>query len=891
MSEPKPTVAGEDLSTRSSASASDLLKERAAQPVESESLVEPVEASESRVERVEASAPPVEPVETSGPLVERAEASESRVERVEASAPPVEPVEASGPLVEPVETSGPLVERAEASESRVERVEASAPPVEPAEASESLVELVETPPRAKKVPTRREFHGDVFVDDYEWMRAKDDPEVIAYLEAQNAYTEAQTAPLESLRKDIFNEIRSRTKETDMSVPVRSGRYWYYVRTEEGKSYAIRCRCPISGDDDWTPPEISPETPIEGEQVLLDSNVEAEGHEYFALGAHSVSHDGRLLAYSTDTVGDERYTLRIKDLETGELLPDVITGTAGGATWSKDGRHLFYLTVDEAWRPDTVWRHDVGAGNGVSGPDSLGAGNGVSGPDSLGAGNGVSGPDSLTGAQDVKVFHEPDERFWVGFGATHSDEYLMVVTGSKLTSEVFTLSMDDPTGDFVSVAGRTEGVEYSVEHARLNGEDYFVIVHNGEVDGVKAVDFAVDAMPVGDPSARRTLVGPRPSFRIEDVDCFADYLVLSYREDALPRLAIADLRGRPGLPGAGDFVPVTFEQELCSVGLGANPEWNAPHLRLGYASFVEPAEVLDLDVSTGERTLLKRAVVLGDFDPADYVATREWALAADGTRIPVSVVRRADVPAGPEGRPSGPMPLLLNGYGAYEISSDPGFSVSALSLLDRGVAVATAHVRGGGEMGRDWYEGGRELNKRNTFTDFIAVARHLVDAGWTTPDQMVADGGSAGGLLMGAVANMAPELFGGILAAVPFVDPLTSILDPTLPLTVTEWEEWGDPLHDAEVYHYIRKYSPYENVAPRPYPAMLILNSLHDTRVLFTEAAKWAARLQEATMSDNPILLRTEMNGGHGGPSGRYKQWEEAAFELAWILRQSGAVSI
>ncbi|AVM01741.1 oligopeptidase B [Gordonia iterans] len=835
MSEPKPTVAGEDLSTRSSASASDLLKERAAQPVESESLVE----------RVEASGPLVERVEASGPLVERVEASES--------------------LVEPIETSEPR-------DSLVELVETSEP-------RDSLVELVETPPRAKKVPTRREFHGDVFVDHYEWMRAKDDPEVIAYLEAQNAYTEVQTAPLESLRKDIFNEIRSRTKETDMSVPVRSGRYWYYVRTEEGKSYAIRCRCPISGDDDWTPPEISPETPIEGEQVLLDSNVEAEGHEYFALGAHSVSHDGRLLAYSTDTVGDERYTLRIKDLETGELLPDVITGTAGGATWSKDGRHLFYLTVDEAWRPDTVWRHDVGAGNGVSGPDSLGAG------------NGVSGPDSLTGAQDAKVFHEPDERFWVGFGATHSDEYLMVVTGSKLTSEVFTLSMDDPTGDFVSVAGRTEGVEYSVEHARLNGEDYFVIVHNGEVDGVKAVDFAVDAMPVGDPSARRTLVGPRPSFRIEDVDCFADYLVLSYREDALPRLAIADLRGRTGLPGAGDFVPVTFEQELCSVGLGANPEWNAPHLRLGYASFVEPAEVLDLDVSTGERTLLKRAVVLGDFDPADYVATREWALAADGTRIPVSVVRRADVSAGPEGRPSGPMPLLLNGYGAYEISSDPGFSVSALSLLDRGVAVATAHVRGGGEMGRDWYEGGRELNKRNTFTDFIAVARHLVDAGWTTPDQMVADGGSAGGLLMGAVANMAPELFGGILAAVPFVDPLTSILDPTLPLTVTEWEEWGDPLHDAEVYHYIRKYSPYENVAPRPYPAMLILNSLHDTRVLFTEAAKWAARLQEATMSDNPILLRTEMNGGHGGPSGRYKQWEEAAFELAWILRQSGAVSI
>ncbi|GAA4744950.1 S9 family peptidase [Gordonia alkaliphila] len=702
------------------------------------------------------------------------------------------------------------------------------------------------PPTIKKVPSSREHHGDVFVDEYEWLRDRENPEVIAYLEAQNEYTKAQTAPLAQLRTDIYEEIRSRTQETDMSVPVRSGQYWYYLRTEEGKAYEIRCRCPISGPDDWTPPVVAPDVPVPGEQVLLDSNVESEGHEFFALGGYSVSHDGRWLAFSTDTVGDERYTLRIKDLETGELLDDVVEDTAGGATWSRDARFLFYLTVDDAWRPDTLWRHEVG-GSG----------------------------------DDVRVFHEPDERFWVGFGATQSEDFLVIGAGSKDTSEVFVLSMDDPTGEFVSLAGRTAGVEYSAEHAKFGGEDYFVIVHNApSAEGQSQANFAVDVMPVNDPAARRPMIGHRATHRIEDVECFADYLVLSYREAALPKLAIADLRGRDTLPGADDFVPVTFSQELCSVGLGGNPEWNTPRLRIGYASYVEPTEVIDLDVATGERTLLKRATVLGEYDPADYVATREWATAVDGTQVPISIVRRRDV--------TGPMPLLLNGYGAYEISSDPGFSVSSLSLLDRGMALATAHIRGGGEMGRYWYEQGRLLSKKNTFTDFVAVAQHLVDTGWTTPGQMVADGGSAGGLLMGAVANLAPELFGGILAAVPFVDPLTSILDPSLPLTVTEWDEWGDPLHDPEVYAYIRSYAPYENVAELPYPAMLILNSFNDTRVLFTEAAKWAARLQESTTSGKPILLRTEMLAGHGGPSGRYRRWEEAAFELSWVLAQSGA---
>ncbi|NLG45027.1 S9 family peptidase [Gordonia sp. (in: high G+C Gram-positive bacteria)] len=707
-----------------------------------------------------------------------------------------------------------------------------------------------TPPVAKKVPAPRVHHGDTFVDQYEWLRAKDDPEVIAYLEGQNAFVEQQTEHLAQLRTDIFGEIRSRVQETDMSVPTRSGKFWYYTRTTEGLAYGVRSRSPIASDDDWTPPEVTPGVDLPGEQVFFDANAEAEGHDFFSLGALSVSHDGQWLAYSIDLKGDERYTLRIKNLTTGELLPDTIENISAGATWSFDAKYVFYQTVDDAWRPDSVWRHEVGSAEA-----------------------------------DVQVFHEPDERYWVGIGATQSDEYLVIGVGSKITSEAYVLRADDPTGEFVSVAGRTEGVEYSVEHARIAGDDWFVIVHNDQRagGGEKAMDFAVDIVPVDDFAARRELIPHRPGRRVEDVECFRDYLVLSYREDALPRVAIADLRRIDGLPTVDDFVEVTFDQELRSAGLGANAEWETPKLRIGYGSYVDPTEVLDLDVATGERTLLRRQPVLGGYDPAEYTAVREWAVAADGTRVPVSLVFRRDLDR------SKPAPMLLYGYGSYETCLDPGFSVARLSMLDRGMVMAFAHIRGGGEMGRLWYENGKTLTKKNTFTDFVDVARHLIDTGWTSPQHLVAEGGSAGGLLMGAVVNLAPELFNGILAAVPFVDALNSILDPSLPLTVIEWDEWGDPLHNAEVYEYMKSYTPYENVEAKPYPAILAENSLHDTRVLFVEAAKWVARLQECSTSDNPILLKTEMSAGHGGVSGRYKQWEETAFELSWILQQSGAL--
>ncbi|MEV3964878.1 S9 family peptidase [Nocardia sp. NPDC050193] len=703
-------------------------------------------------------------------------------------------------------------------------------------------------PTAKTVPFERVHHGDRFVDEYEWLRDKENPEVIAHLEAENAYTEARTAHLAPLREKIFDEIRSRTQETDLSVPARLGEYWYYSRSYEGKQYGVHCRCPIdanaAGIDAWTPPQLETGTEIPGEQILLDSNVLAEGHDFFALGAFSVSHDGNLLAFSVDTAGDERYTLRFMDLRTGELLGDEIPRTAPGATWSLDGSHVFYQTVDESWRPDTVWRHRLGD----------------------------------TSAADVQVFHEPDERYWVSVGATRSEKYLMIWVGSKITTEGWVLESDDPTGEFRVLLPRREGVEYSAEHAVVAGEDRFLILHNDVVDGVKAENFVLAEASVDDPSRLRTLIGHRDDVRLEDVDAFAGQLVLSYRSEALPRVAVWPLTA----DGYGELREVEFELELYSAGLGSCPEWEQPTLRLGLTSFITPTQIFDYVVETGALLLRKEQPVLGGYDANDYVQQRDWAVAADGTRIPISIVARRDTD-----RATGPKPLLLYGYGSYEASMDPGFSVSRLSLLDRGMVFAIAHVRGGGEMGRLWYENGKTLTKKNTFTDFVSCAQHLVDNGTTAPDRMIADGGSAGGLLVGAVANIAPELFAGVLANVPFVDPLTSILDPSLPLTVIEWDEWGNPLADKEVYEYMKSYSPYENVAAKDYPAILAITSINDTRVLYVEPAKWVAKLRATKIGDSPLLLKTEMSAGHGGVSGRYEKWREVAFEYAWVLDTVG----
>ena len=687
------------------------------------------------------------------------------------------------------------------------------------------------PPIAKRVDSRREFHGDVFIDPYEWLRDKSSPEVLSYLGAENEYADQATAPLEPLRQKIFDEIKARTKETDLSVPVRRGDWWYYGRSFEGKQYGVQCRCAAADPSDWNPPILDEHIEIPGEQVLLDENVEAEGHEFFSLGAASLSPDGTVLAYSVDLVGDERYTLRFRDLRTGEQYPDEIVGIGAGATWGTDNRSVYYVTVDAAWRPDTVWRHRL-----------------------------------ASGLPAEKVYHEVDEKYWLAVGRTRSDKYVLIASGSSITSEIRYADAADPDAEFVTVLPRRDGIEYSVEHAIVGGQDRFLILHNEN-----AVNFMLADAPVDDPAAQRTLIEHRDDVRLDGVDAFAGHLIVSYRGAALPKIQLWPLNdhdyGRPE--------EISFDSELMSAGLGANPNWESPKLRVGAGSFVTPVRIYDLDLVTGERTLLREQPVLGDYRREDYVERREWAQAADGTKIPVSVVHRAGIEF--------PAPALVYGYGAYEICEDPRFSIARLSLLDRGMVFAVAHVRGGGEMGRLWYEHGKLLEKTNTFTDFIAVGQHLVDSGQTRPQQLVALGGSAGGLLMGAVANMAPNLFAGILAQVPFVDPLTTILDPSLPLTVTEWDEWGNPLSDSDVYHYMKSYSPYENVAAQNYPAILAMTSLHDTRVYYVEPAKWVAALRHTNAGGNPVLLKTQMTAGHGGISGRYERWKETAYQYAWLL--------
>ena len=701
-------------------------------------------------------------------------------------------------------------------------------------------------PVARRLPAERVHHGDVVVDQYEWLRDAKAPETLAYLEAENAYTAARTAHLEELRGRIFDEIRSHTQETDLSVPYRIGDWWYYGRTHEDKQYGVSCRCPARGPDDWTPPGVDAGVAAPGEEVLLDADVLAAGHDFFSLGTVSVSPDGRLLAFSTDVVGDERYLLQVKDLTTGELLPDAVPNTMGGGTWDRRGTTFFYSTPDEAWRPDKLWRHVLGT----------------------------------PVEDDVVVHHETDERFWTSIARTRSDRFLLRASGSRTTSEYALLDADDPTGEFRVVAPRRDDVEYSVEHAVIAGEDRLLILHN---DG--AVNFALATAPVDavSPDQWEALFPYDPLVRLEDVDAFAGHLVVSQRSGGLTQLRVVTLgeRGssRNGL--VDDFL-VEFDEEVCTVGAGGNPDFAQPTVRLGYVTLNEPAAVYDFDVATRELTLLKKTPVLAapdgtEFDPARYIQSREWAVAEDGTRVPISIVVPADAPR------DGSMPMVLYGYGSYEMSMDPSFSVGRLSLLDRGIGYAIAHVRGGGEMGRQWYDDGKLLRKKNTFTDFAACARHLAATGWTSADRLAAEGGSAGGLLMGVVANTDPDAFAAVVATVPFVDALTSMLDPSLPLTVIEWDEWGDPLHDPEVYAYMKSYTPYENVTAQRYPAILAETSLHDTRVLYVEPAKWVARLRATAEGGEDVLLRTMMSAGHGGVSGRHNTWRERAFSLAWLV--------
>lgn len=655
--------------------------------------------------------------------------------------------------------------------------------------------------------------GEVVIDDYAWLRQKGD-EVTSHLEAENAYVEHALAGTAELQAAIFDEIKSRVQETDLSVPIDKDGWSYYSRTVEGEQYAIHCRRPV-GD--------GPET------VLLDENAEAGDAEYFELGVFEVSIDHRILAWAEDRTGDERFTLRFRDLERGVDLPDRIEDVTYGSAWAGDNETFFYVRPDAATRPHQIWRHRLGT------PVEA----------------------------DVLVFEEADERFFAGVGRDKDDTYIQIGVSSAITDETWLLLAAEPESEPWVVVPRRDGIEYSVMHRF--GQ---LVIHTN--DG--AENFRIVTADLAEPAVWEELVGERDDVMLSGFDSLGDYLVLFERAEGLTRLAIRRWSD-------GESWVLDQPEEVYSVWPGANVDPDSSVLRYGYASMVSPASVFTVDLDTGDRTLLKEAEVLGGYDRTQYRTWRSWATAADGTRIPISLVRRTDG--------IGPAPCVLYAYGAYEASMDPTFSVARLSLLDRGFVFAIAHVRGGGEMGRRWYLDGKFERKINTFTDTVDCARHLIDEELTSPAQLAVRGGSAGGLLVGSVINLAPELFAAAVAQVPFVDNINTMLDPGLPLTVTEWEEWGNPAESEDIYRAMRAYSPYENVGPKPYPAVFATAGLSDPRVGFWEPAKWVQRLRTSTTSGAPILLWTDLGAGHGGPSGRYDSWRDEARTLAFIVDQVG----
>ena len=690
------------------------------------------------------------------------------------------------------------------------------------------------PPRAEARPHELETHGDVRVDEYYWLRERENPEVIAYLEAENAYVDAALARTEPLQESVFAEIRSRVVEDDSSVPYRDGDYWYYTRYEEGKQYPIHGRRPVDGDvfgGDQAP---------EAEEVLIDVNEIAEGKEYTAVRP-SVSPDHRILAYGVDDVGRRFYTVRFKDLSTGEILADEIPDVTANLVWAADSATLFYVRQDpDTLRAYQVYRHRLGS----------------------------TAPDEL-------VYEEPDETFSVFLGRTQSRKYLLATSSHTLRTEVRILRADDPDGDFAVFEPRGERHEYSVDHL---GDRFWVRTND------RAPNFRLMSTAEGDTgrAAWREELPHRDDVLLAGFELFDRFLVLAERRDGLEQLRIEPRAGGGAGDGSVTGHDLDFGEPTYSAGLGVNPDPSSGTLRYVYQSLTTPRSVFDYDPATREKILRKQDQVLGGFDSANYRSERLWATAGDGTQVPVSLVYRPDL------RPEeGGSPLLLYGYGSYGSSMDASFSSPLLSLIDRGFVYAIAHIRGGEEMGRSWYENGKLLHKKNTFTDFIAAAEHLAAEGYADPDRIYAMGGSAGGLLVGAVFTMRPDLWDGVVARVPFVDVVTTMLDASIPLTTFEWDEWGDP-REREYYDYMLSYSPYDNVEARDYPHLLVTTGLHDSQVQYWEPAKWVARLRAKKTDDNLLLMKTNMSAGHGGASGRYDRYRETALVYAFLLDLAGA---
>lgn len=677
-----------------------------------------------------------------------------------------------------------------------------------------------TPPTAKRVPKTDTLHGDTRTDDYFWMRDKSDPDVLAYLEAENAFCDAALTNTADLQETLYLEMKGRLQETDLSVPSRLGDYFYYSRTEEGKQYPIRCRRHGSMD--------APE------EITLDLNALAEGHSYLGLGAYTISDDTHLLAYSLDVTGFREYTLYVKDLRTGEVLPDRVEKT-GSVSWAADNETLFYTVEDDAKRDYRLYRHTLGQ------------------------------------ADDTLVYEETDALFTVAAGRSRSKAYLFLTSESSTTTEVRYLKADEPDADWTLLRPREIDHRYYADH---RGEQFFI--RTDKVSAVKdARNFRIVTAPVTAPNDWTEFLPHDSAITREDIDLFARFAVVSERESGLEQLRVIDLATQ-------NAHKITFPEPAYTASLDTNPEFDTDTVRYRYQSFVTPASIYDYDMAAREATLLKQTPVLGGYDPDAYHSERLEATAPDGTRIPVSLVSKQGTPR------DGSAPLLLIGYGSYGISYPVSFSSARVSLLDRGVTLAIAHIRGGGDLGEDWREAGKMERKQNTFTDFIACTEFLISEHYTSADRLAIQGGSAGGLLMGAVINQRPDLFRAVLSQVPFVDVLNTMLDDTLPLTVGEYLEWGNPNVAAD-YAVMRAYCPYTNLAARAYPAMLVKTSLNDSQVMYWEAAKYTAKLRTLTPTDGPVLLlKTNLGAGHGGASGRYDALRETALDYAFLLTQIGA---
>ena len=672
------------------------------------------------------------------------------------------------------------------------------------------------PPIARQRPRVLEANGDRRVDPYYWLREKDDPEVLAYLEAENSYADAIMAPTARLQEKVYSEIVGRIQETDTSAPSFYKGWWTYTRTVEGLDYEIYCRR-----------RGSMEAP---EEVLLDGNELAKGHGYFDLGFVERSLDENLLAYAVDFDGSERHELRFRDLSTGRDLDDVIRGAYSGFAWAADGRTVFYVRADDAERPYQVWRHVLGTPTDT----------------------------------DVLTLQEDDEHFELSVELTKSERYVLFTSTSQLTSECRFLRSDEPYAPLQMIEPRRHGIEYSVDH---QGDRFLILTNDG------ARNFRLMAAPVSS-SGRASwaeVVPERPDVRLNFTDVHINHVILGERSEGLQRLEVLD-------SAIGSLHLVEQPDAAYTAFPGSDPAYDSSVMRFFYTSLTAPWSAVDYDMRTRERTVVKEQPVRGGYDRADYVTERLWAGAPDGVQVPMSVVCRRGLER------DGSNPALLIGYGAYEASSDPMFDPVRLSMLDRGFVFAIAHVRGGGEMGRGWYEDGKFLRKTNTFIDFIACAERLVELGYTNPRRLAIRGRSAGGLLVGAVLNMRPDLFACAVAQVPFVDALTTMLDDKLPLTVGEFDEWGNPA-ELDFYEYMKTYSPYDNVHSAEYPGLLVTTGLNDPTVSYWEPAKWVAKLRTMNSGDRPVLLKTQMGSGHSGPSGRYESWREEALITAFVLEQ------